>query len=258
MKSDRVRDHSVRALALLAGVVAAQILLGLMGAASWLLTQVFDTSRPVPAAPLEQPTIGPATLESGLPLAVARAQTWNSDAQLVLANGHVDWSGDISATAPVDVPGGGWLTYVFAVPDPEDPEAVLPTYTVKMERQRAVIVDEQVLRPGVRMPSDLPQVGTYPISSSRALLLAEEQGGTEYRRACPLERRLSRISLDTTNPAAHRWTVTYRDDRFPDLNAMLVRIDATTGEMDGPEMHVPLDAGVCGETAASGVVRSRS
>jgi len=118
-----------------------------------------------------------------------------------------------------------------------------------MERSRGTIVAEEPLVPGIPMPPAAPLLGAYPISSTRALLLAEEWGGTAYRHVCPLQRHLTRISLDTTNPAAHRWIVTYRDDRFRDRSAMLVRIDAETGEVVGPDMHVPLDAGVCDETS---------
>lgn len=231
-------------------IVAAQLLLAAAGATFWLVTQVSGSGPSLPAAPPPGPTISPATLESGLSLALARAQTWNSGAQLVTANGQVDWPEDVPATAPRELPGGGWLTYVFAVPDPDHPQALLPTYTIKVERFSADIVDEQPLVPGIPMPPAAPLLGGYPISSTQASLLAEELGGTEYRRVCPLQRHLTRISLDTTDPAAHRWTITYRDDRFPDRHAMLVRIDANTGEVDGPEMRVPLEAGPCDEATA--------
>ncbi len=246
-----VRERSTLKSALIIVIVAAQVLLAGAGATFWLVTQVSRSGRSLPAAPLTDSTVGPATLESGLSLALARAQTWNSGAQLVAASGQVDWPGDVPAPAPQELPGGGWLTYVFAVPDADHPQEPLPTYTIKVERLAAAIVDEQPLVPGIPMPPAAPLLGGYPISSTEAFLLAEERGGTEYRRVCPLQRHLTRISLDTTDPAAHRWTVTYRDDRFPDRHAMLVRIDANTGEVDGPEMRVPLDAGACDETVAS-------
>ncbi len=249
MRSMRVLGQATWPLALLIGVVATQMLLGLTGAALWLVTQVSDPALPVPAGPPPDLAAGAATLETGLPLALTRAQIWNRGAQLVAASGHVDWPADVPPSTPAEVPHGGSLTFVFAVPDPERPETPLPTYTVKMERSRADIVDEQALVSGIPMPPSVPLLDAYSIPSTRAILLAEENGGTEYRRACALERHISRISLDTTDPARHRWTATYRDDRFPDRNGMLVRIDAMTGEVDGPEMHVPMDAGACEEAA---------
>ncbi len=244
-------DRSVRQSALLIGVVSAQMLLGLTGMGVWLIAQVSNPAPIVPAPPPADVAAAPATLESGLPLALARAQTWNSGAQLVAASGQVDWPNDVPVGAPAGVPGEGWLTYVFAVPDPDHPQAALPTYTVRMERYRSAIVDEQALVPGIPMPPAVPLLGAYPISSTQALLLAEERGGTDYRRVCPVQRSLIRISLDTTAPAAHHWMVTYRDDRFPDRNAMLVRIDAKTGEVAGPDMRVPMDAGACDEVDES-------
>ncbi len=239
-----------RGAGILLGIFGLQLIFGIAGAAVWLAGRLADPAVLPELTQVADPGAGPATLESALPVAHSRARLWNERAELVAVSAQFDWPLEVPPDPPTAVPAGGWLTYVFSVPNPDRAEGDLPTFTVRIERHRASVVDERVVEPGIRQPASPPLLNTYPTNSSQALLLAEQHGGTVFRRGCPPERSLSRISLDTTDPLKHRWTITYLDARSPDQNALLVRVDAQTGEVTEARWQVPPDAETCEEPPA--------
>lgn len=235
---------------LLPAIVAAQVLLAVAGLLVWRL---LPDAPAVPPVPPPDPTVTePATLESGLALAERQAAAWLPGARLMSASMQVDWPWDPPARPPRRVPGTGWLTYVFVAPwqaPGRSPGAA--TLSIVIERLSGQIVAQSVL-PWQTAPP-MPAPGPKPaVSSSEAVLAAERFGGTAFRRACPAERHLSRVSLVSGNGWPPHWLVTYEDARTPAANALLVRVDAASGAL----LQSERDAPPCGEEETPAVVGS--
>jgi hypothetical protein len=82
-------------------------------------------------------------------------------------------------------------------------------------------------------PAFRPPPPAAAIDATKATLLAEAAGGTEFRRACPQYRHLSRtfpIAAGRTEYPQH-WIVLYEDSRAPDKHGLLLRIDANSGKV---------------------------
>ena len=221
-------------------VVGLQLLLVLAGLFVW--RRLPDVPDPPPLPPPDPAVTRPATLESGLPLAERQASAWLPDARLMLATLQVDWPWDVPPGPPAELPGTGWLTYVFVAPwqaPGRSPGAA--TISLRVERLSGQIVWQDVL-PWEQAPP-LPTATPAPaVTSSQAVLAAEAAGGTDYRRACPQYRHLTRASLADVAPWGRHWVVTYEEATQPDQNGMLVRVDAATGAV----LQVRTDVAACG------------
>ncbi|HET7092231.1 MAG TPA: hypothetical protein VFI22_02105 [Thermomicrobiales bacterium] len=234
-----VRRRSSGAIAALAAVVVALAVAGLV------VWRLLPDAPPAPPLPPPDPSVSrPASLESALPTAERQARAWRPDARVLLASEQVDWPWDVPPGETTIVPGTGWIDYVLIAPwqaPGRGPGAA--TLSLTIERLSAQIVAQSV-QPWETAPP-LPAAAPAPaIASDQAILAAERAGGTDYRRACPDQRHMSRISLVAASPAWPRhWLVTYQDTHEPELNGMLVRIDAATGAVLATKQPVP----TCGE-----------
>jgi hypothetical protein len=182
----------------------------------------------------------PATLESALAIAERQARVWRPDARLMLASEQVDWPWDVPPGPATIVPGTGWINFVFIAPwqaPGRGPGAA--SLSLTLERLSSQIVNQSVQpwETAPAMPKDEPPPA---VDSTRAMLAAEQAGGTDYRRACPDQRHLARISLvDASSAWPRHWLVTYQDTSEPALNGMTVRVDAATGAVLATTQDVP-------------------
>ncbi len=213
-------------------LLGIQVLLAVIALAVWVWT---PDAPPLPPEPeTTAPLAGSgATYESALPLAQAQADAWLPGAVLLNASMQVDWPWSVSRDPLAELPGTGWLNYVFVAPwDAPGRPPGAASLGITMERLDGSVVSQETLgwedAPELRAPP-LPAA----IDSTDATLLAEDAGGTRFRRACPQYRHVSR-----TFPVAERrtawpqhWVVIYDDTRVPDKHGLLLRIDAETGEV---------------------------
>ncbi|MDQ3227955.1 MAG: hypothetical protein M3Q50_15170 [Chloroflexota bacterium] len=225
----------------LGALLGIQILLAAIALAVWVWTPE------APPLPPESETSAPldgsgATYESALPLAQAQADDWLPGAVLINASMQVDWPWSVSLDPPPALPGTGWLTYVFVAPwnAPGRPEGAA-SLGVTIERLDGSVVSEETLG-WEDAPVDRAPPPPAAVDASAATLLAEEAGGTDFRRGCPQYRHVSRtfpLAAGRTAWPQH-WVVIYDDTRVPDKHGLLLRIDAETGETldrsgDAPE-----------------------
>jgi hypothetical protein len=234
-----VRRRSTIVLVALAVAIAALAVAGLV------VWRLLPDAPPAPPLPPPDPAVTrPATLESALATAERQARAWRPDAQLLRASEQVDWPWDVPAGPTTIVPGTGWIDYVFIAPwqvPGRGPGAA--TLSLTVERLSAQIVDQSVQPWETAPPFPKPEPPPA-IDSTQALLAAERAGGTDYRRACPDQRHMTRISLVDASPAWPRhWVVTYQDTHEPALNGMLLRVDAATGKILSSEQAVPACGG---------------
>jgi hypothetical protein len=180
-----------------------------------------------------QPTFPPATeypisLESGAPVALARARQWREDASLVLMSEQVDW---IDGTPAANgLPRGGALIYTFASPDHTTlGRKTWQMLTVMLSRSSGTIYHEETSAWQVD-PGPAIDLSRYPVSSNVAFDLAQGIVGARYRDACAPLRSQAQIVLDTTDPEKPAWTVVYYDQRSSGTNDIVVRISARTGQ----------------------------
>ena len=174
-----------------------------------------------------------ATYESALPLAQAQADVWIPGAILLNASMQVDWPWDVPAGVPNALPGTGWLTYTFIAPwqSPGRPPGAA-SLGVVIERLSGAIVNQESTG-WEEAPQFRPPPPPAAVDSTRATLLAEAAGGTDFRRACPRYRHLSRtfpVAAGRTEYPQH-WVVIYADSRAPDQHGLLLRIDAASGKV---------------------------
>ena len=239
-------------------LVAAQLVLATIGAARWFRSVVAD---PLPAArPLPiSSTPKPVTLETGFLLASERARQWDQDARLIMVGAQIDWPLDVPAGPPRELPGGGWLTYVFV----REQDEAAQSLGILIERYSGAIVDESVADWGGPAPDGALDLGALPIDSMTALVSAEGAGGTEFRRACPAARHETRLSLDLgwqhgsegtppqATPVAEQdslasqptvapvWLVGYRDVRDGGRSPLQIWVDAQTAAVTSESRRVP-------------------
>jgi hypothetical protein len=199
--------------AVIGGLLALQVLLGVVALAVWVWTPDAPALPPLPAATAPLDGSG-ATYESALPLAQAQADAWLPGAVLLNASMQVDWPWDVPPGETTALPGTGWLTYAFIAPwDPPGRPPGAASLGVVIERLSGSMATQETA------------------GWEQAPLLAEADGGTEYRRGCPQYRHMSRtfpVAAGRTEWPQH-WVIIYEDSRVPDKHGLLLRIDAATG-----------------------------
>ncbi|MGH2618803.1 MAG: hypothetical protein ACRDJC_26540, partial [Thermomicrobiales bacterium] len=227
-----VRVHWRTRRTLLVALLSIQALLAAIALAVWIWT---PDAPPLPAAPeMTAPLAGSgATYESALPLAQAQADAWLPDAVLLNAAMQVDWPWSVPREPPAELPGTGWLTYAFVAPwDAPGRPPGAASLGVVIERLDGSIVSQETIG-WEQAPDFRPPPPSAAIDSTAATLLAEEAGGTAFRRACPQYRHVSRtfpVAAGRTAWPQH-WVVIYEDTRVLDQHGLLLRIDAETGEI---------------------------
>jgi hypothetical protein len=222
-------------------LLAVQVLLAALALAVWVWTPEAPPLPPTPRATAPLSGSG-ATLESALPLAQAQADAWLPDAVLLNAAMQVDWPWSVPEDPPQAIPGTGWLTYAFVAPwDPPGRPPGAASLGVVIERLSGEVVSQDT-EGWEEAPELRPPPPPAEIDSTEATLLAEATGGTNFRRACPQYRHLSRtlpVAAGRTEWPQH-WVVIYEDSRAPEKHGLLLRIDAESGEVldrggDAPE-----------------------
>jgi hypothetical protein len=226
--------------AVLIALLALQILLAAVALAFWNWTP--EAPPLPPRTDQTAPLVGTgATYESALPLAQAQADAWLPDAVLLNAAMQVDWPWTVPPDPPTTLPGTGWLSYAFVAPwDPPGRPPGAASLSVVIERLDGSVVSRETVgweqAPEFRSPPP-----PAAIDSTAATLLAEEAGGTAFRRACSQYRHLSRTFpvADGRTEWPRHWVVLYEDSRVPDQHGLLLRIDAETGEVLARSEEVP-------------------
>jgi hypothetical protein len=225
---------------LIGALLVVQVLLAVLALGISIWT---PKAPPVPATPAATaPRSGSgATYESALPLAQAQADAWLPGAVLLNASMQVDWPWDVPPGEPTGIPGTGWLTYTFIAPwqAPGRPPGAA-SLGVVIERLSGAVVNQESTgweeAPEYRAPPP-----PAAIDSTAATLRAERAGGTEFRRACPQYRHLSRIfpvAAGRTEYPQH-WVVIYEDSRVPDQHGLMLRIDGASGKVLDRESAAP-------------------
>lgn len=227
-----------RATRILAGLLAAAVTLSLAG---WLWWRLVPDAPPAP--PLPEPVPAPAsatTYEDAVAIAQAQADRWLPGARLLNATMQVDWPWRVPTGRVTDLPATGWVTAIFLAPwdAPPGRNETAASLSVVLERLSRQIVLQETL--GWETAAIPPATPTPGIDSTVASILAERGGGTEFRRACPELRHLSRIGLVSNAPGfPQHWLVTYEDSRRPEAHGLLLRIDAATGAVVGRAQDAP-------------------
>jgi hypothetical protein len=225
----------------IAVLLALQVALAALALAVSVWTPRAPALPPMPAATAPMAG-GGATYESALPLAQAQADAWLPGAVLLNASMQVDWPWTVPPGETAELPGTGWLTYAFLAPwDPPGRSPGAASLGVVIERLSGAVVNQETSgwenAPDFRAPPP-----AAAIDSTAATLLAEAAGGTEFRRACPQFRHLSRtfpVAAGRTEWPQH-WVIIYEDTRVLEKHGLLLRIDAETGDLldqsgDAPE-----------------------
>ena len=227
-------------------LLVAQVLLAGIGVGAWRWAE----ASPPPASVLADDGSLPAgampTLEGGLAIAEAQARAWQEDAEPLNATMQVDWPWERPPPGTAsDLPAGGWLVYVFIAPwEPRTEDIEAASLTVLIDRLTGAVLPQEPVGWARAPAGDAPRP-TARVTSVEAVLLAEAAGGTDFRRACPVHRHLTRASLVATGPWPPHWFVSYRDERTPARHGLAVRIDARTAEV----LAVEADGEPCDDAA---------
>ncbi len=231
---------------LLWGLLALQVALGATGVGVWRAIEGSGPPAPVPAVG-GVPIAAPAGLEEGEEIARQRARAWRDGAELLSATMQVDWPWEVAQGPAGGLPPTGWATYVFVAPwEPgwgRWEEAA--SLTVLIDRLSGEVAAQSTLAwEEAPAPRQAP-FAAPAVTSTAAALVAEAVGGTEFRRACPERRHLSRVSLlgpGTEGLPAH-WLITYEDTANPGRHGLRLRIDATSAAT----LEMAQEAPGCGE-----------
>lgn len=207
---------------LLTVLLVVQLALAAIGAARWyrdVVTDPLPRDRPV----LSLATPGPVTVESAYPVAAERARQWDAEARLIMVGAQIDWPLEVPPGPLRDLPGGGWLTYVFV----RERDGEGQSLGVLVERYSGVIVDEAIADWGGPAPDGSLDLAGLSIGSTAALVAAEGAGGTEFRRDCPAARHQTRLSLGlgSTNVA---------ESAMPAATAEVAQVSAPSGPAEAP------------------------
>lgn len=225
----------------IAALLGIQIFLAMIALGVWVWTPDRPALPPLPTANAPLADEG-ATYESALPLAQAQADAWLPGALLLNASMQIDWPWTVPLEPVTEVPGTGWLTYAFVAPwDPPGRPPGAASLGIVIERLTGAVVSQDT--EGWEQTPDFrpPPPTAAAIDSTEATLVAEEAGGTDFRRACPQYRHVSRtfpVASNRTEWPQH-WVVIYEDTRVPESHALLLRIDATTGDVLDREGNAP-------------------
>ena len=217
---------------LIAALLGIQLLLAAVALGVWIWTLDRPALPPLPTT--TAPLVGTgASYESALPLAQAQADAWLPGAVLLNASMQVDWPWTVPPDGPMQIPGTGWLTYSFIAPwDPPGRPPGAASLGVVIERLNGAMVTQDT-EGWEQAPEFRPPPPPATIDSTQATLLAEEAGGTDFRRSCPHYRHLSRtfpVAEGRTEWPQH-WVVIYEDTRAPETHGLLLRIDSQSGEV---------------------------
>lgn len=208
--------------------------------------------RAVPSAPMLPPVPGlvmasgpnGVTIEDAQPVFDQVAAEWLPGAQPIRIVMEVDWSSLPPDAKATTLPPGGVISAVYVAPwdAPFGKRQEAAALTMEVERGGGMMVNMQSQGWGA-MPDLAPVGGAPKVTSAEALLIAEEEGGREYRASCPGVHNQVRVSWATTGPDAPYWAVTYNDARVPEKYGMLMRIDGESGlVLEAREISQP-----CGE-----------
>jgi len=180
-------------------------------------------------------TATPIDVEGGFPIAVAYALQWSDDSRLIAVTMRLDWGDSDSTLDPSQLPGRGWVIYVF--------EHDGQTLSVYLDRGTGILIGQNVSPFGGDTWPTL-DLTTYPRSSSIAAITANITVGSAYREACEENRNVAVVtarSICGTDPESRIgtpvWAVTFGDQRFPGTFDSLVRMDANSGEVVTSEVR---------------------
>lgn len=225
-------------------LLAGQLALAVLGVGLWRVLAASGPPAPVPVPPgaAGTPIADPVGLENGATVAWERARAWHPGSALLSATMQVDWPWEAPPPEVEAVPPTGWLTFVFVAPwdagraRPEEAASL----TVVIDRLGARVV-AQTTSGWEEAPTLAPPPATPVVGSLAASLIAEEVGGTAFRRACPERRHLSRTSLVAagTEGLPEHWVVTYPDTAQPVRQGLIVRIDAASAAVVGGGGEAP-------------------
>lgn len=246
-------------VAVAAVVVLAMIALGAVNA-----IRVARQGDPVLPAPQEvsAPVEGSLSLEQAAAAAATEAQRWRPGAAMVFASLQADWPLDDEEADPGAVPPGGWARFAY-IDSVSAPTAIL---SVEVERYSGAVVNASE-QPWSALGQHPLILNALPVSSLRALVIAEVAAGQSWRLGCPVDRHETDVTLvsassdpaaaaptglpvatpttgestppatpvaDGAEPASDPafepvWLVTYRDGRDGGVNALSIEVDAADG-----------------------------
>lgn len=175
----------------------------------------------------------PLTIESGADVARGYATQWNPSARLVSVAARLSWRASDAGDA-IGVPGEGWITYVFF--------AGGRSFSVTLDRSSGGSFSRVVGDWGADTWPEL-DLTTYPLSSNTAILTAEVLAGQAFRNEC-FDQRRSATLMPSQLDGVPVWTIAYREASGGNDNAILIRVDAVTGEVLTRRVEsVPCDGG---------------
>jgi hypothetical protein len=217
------------------GLIVAQVILVVVVVLGWR-GRAGSASSPLVRLETGVTAGTPLTIESGLAGALGRAREWSQDAFLFAAGMQIDWPTDPATASGSELPGNGWVLYTFASEKVGvGPGGEAATLSMMVDRMSGVLIDERELG-WTELPRRRADLATYPISSSVALFAIETTDGNRYRNSCPEFRHLARVSIvPSLDGGDADWLVTYEDQRSGGRPAILVRVDAVTGQVEREE-----------------------
>ncbi len=167
-----------------------------------------------------------------MPLLQAQAETWLPGASPTMISMQIDWPWTQASNDMTAIPPGGWINTVFVAPwqPPIGKSGQGATLSMLYDRGSGEIVGQSVLS-WETPPAQPPAWSPPPIDSTAALIAAEDAAGRQFRSACPEQRHTTRISLLDRASDAPNWLVDYDDMLDPQARGLVMRIDATTGEI---------------------------
>lgn len=223
MVGDSEGGRSIRRGRALLGVLfAVQIVLGVLAidtssGRSSAEPQRTDVAVPAGTAPL--------SAESGVSIAEQYAAQWMPDAVLMSVSQRVEWPPSDVPAETTEISGRGWIIYTFV----SDGHFL----SIYLDRATGSWLGDHVGRWNGK-PNPLNLL-TLPTSSTVAALTAEILGGREYRSGCPELRATSyvifSVAQDDQGQSVPAWTVTYGDSRHRGKNDIVIRLDASTGNV---------------------------
>lgn len=189
-----------------------------------------DVIAPIEERPVASPDIPrPVPLLDAYRLAASWAGEWHDTAELILVSMQVEYPRE----APIATPSAAEASegfYLFTFAGPKE-DGAWPRLTLAVGRQSGVIYHEGVMTSTVEPPDAIDDllVG-LPIPAEQAFAVADRVVGAGYREGCVDTRRQVQVALDATDREQPAWVVVYYDTRERNVNDIVVRIDAETGE----------------------------
>lgn len=171
-----------------------------------------DVSRPVP-------------LLDAYEIASEWSQVWDPDAWPILVSSQFEFPVDDGLATPEATEGA----YIFTFAAPEDDNG-WSRLSLGVNRQSGSIYHESELSSSVEPPESIDAtLRSLPITAEQAFRIADEVVGQAYREGCAAPRDQAQIILDSTDLDMPEWVVVFYDQREPNVNDIVVRIDVNTG-----------------------------